>query len=285
VTVPHAPASAPGPAAGAGGAELAGTAAGAPPVATTEPGVPTPAGGETAQAGGEAAAPEGDEGAPVLDAPPSGERRTVRRKRVVSGDRPPRSRQEAKLLLRQADARAAQLEWSDARAAYERVAAGRYLRDRALLGMARIAFETKDTAGAIAHAHKALRSGAGDRARILLGHAYYKQGNFARALEYYQAVLRANPRNEEARRAAEDARDRLGRGVTGRIPRLAGKWRVSRPPAPVRRAPAGDRHVGPATPRSRLPSGRERPAGPGTFSQPWCHRTRGGRAAPARRPQ
>jgi serine/threonine protein kinase len=211
VTVPHAPASAPGPAAGAGGAELAGTAAGAPPVATTEPGVPTPAGGETAQAGGEAAAPEGDEGAPVLDAPPSGERRTVRRKRVVSGDRPPRSRQEAKLLLRQADARAAQLEWSDARAAYERVAAGRYLRDRALLGMARIAFETKDTAGAIAHAHKALRSGAGDRARILLGHAYYKQGNFARALEYYQAVLRANPRNEEARRAAEDARDRLGR--------------------------------------------------------------------------
>ena len=102
------------------------------------------------------------------------------------------------------------MKWDAARDLYGRVAKGKLLRARGHLGLARVAFETKDMDGAIEHAKSALKAGAGEPARMRLGYAYFKKGRYADALRHYEEVLKKNPGNKEAQRAADTARARLG---------------------------------------------------------------------------
>ena len=123
---------------------------------------------------------------------------------------PPRSRREANALLSEARGFEAELKWANARANYERVSKGKYQRSSGFLGMAKVAFETKQTGTAIKYAERALKAGAGDAARMLLGHAYFKKKNYIKAIKYYEGVLENSPNNKEAQRSLREARKRNG---------------------------------------------------------------------------
>ncbi|MCE9576855.1 MAG: tetratricopeptide repeat protein, partial [Deltaproteobacteria bacterium] len=122
----------------------------------------------------------------------------------------PKTEREATALLAEARSAASALRWPEARDAFGRVAQGKFYRGQGLLGQAKVAWETKDVDGAIALADQALAAGGGDAARVLLGHAYYKKADYARALSYYDAVLKHNPNDAEAKRSAELVRVKLG---------------------------------------------------------------------------
>ena len=123
----------------------------------------------------------------------------------------PRNKREARALLRVASKHKARTEWAEAREAYQRVAEGKYLRAEGYVGLARIAFETKETDGAIKYAEKALAAGARADAWMILGHGYYKKGRYAEALKYYELVLEKRPGNKEAQSSAALARRQLGK--------------------------------------------------------------------------
>jgi serine/threonine-protein kinase len=132
----------------------------------------------------------------------------VEDKKPPMSDKPPRSRTEAKELLRLGKAAEAQLKWAEARAYYERVAKGKFAKADGLLGIANVAWQTKDIDSAIEFGQKALGAGAGDAARMLLGHAYYKKGQFDQAIAMYKAVLKNDPKNTEAQRALRAAEEK-----------------------------------------------------------------------------
>ena len=112
--------------------------------------------------------------------------------------KPPRDKKDAKLLLAKARSAEASRKYPEARQLYERVANGKYQRVDGLLGIANVAWQTRDVDGAIQYAQKAIDEGAGDSARLLLGHAYYKKGRFDDAIAMYRAVLKNDPKNAEA---------------------------------------------------------------------------------------
>jgi tetratricopeptide (TPR) repeat protein len=112
--------------------------------------------------------------------------------------KPPRDKKDAKILIAKARSAEASRKYPEARQLYERVAGGKYQRVDGLLGIANVAWQTKDVDGAIQYAQKAIDEGAGDSARLLLGHAYYKKGRFDDAIAMYKAVLKNDPKNAEA---------------------------------------------------------------------------------------
>jgi eukaryotic-like serine/threonine-protein kinase len=122
---------------------------------------------------------------------------------------PPLSRAQAAQLLRGAHAFEAELKWDAARRNYERVARGRYNRALGLLGLAKVAFETKQVDEAIRYAEKALNAGGGDAARMLLGHAHFKNRDYGKAASYYEAVLKRKPSHKEAQHSLREAQRRL----------------------------------------------------------------------------
>jgi tetratricopeptide (TPR) repeat protein len=130
--------------------------------------------------------------------------------RALKNDGIPRNEKEAKALLAEAKTTVAKLDWAKARDLYARVADGKYHRDQGLLGMAKVAWETRDVDGAIALAQQALKAGAGDPARTLLGHAYFKKNEYAKALQYYEAVLQNRPNDPEVKRSVEALRAKMG---------------------------------------------------------------------------
>jgi eukaryotic-like serine/threonine-protein kinase len=127
--------------------------------------------------------------------------------RPRSGDR--LSEAEASALLDRADALANQGNWARARKAYAQVAASDRFLGKAYLGMARASFELGDASGTIEHATKALRNGGGNQARMLIGQGFYKKGEYADALRYFDAVLKRDPGYKGARAAADLARKKL----------------------------------------------------------------------------
>jgi serine/threonine protein kinase len=143
------------------------------------------------------------------DSRPEGERASADR-RPDRGS-VPRSAQEAKALLQDAGKLVSQLDWEGAKEKYELVAAGKFQRQQAYLGLATVAFQAKRADDVITYAK---RAGNSLRARVLLGHAYYQKQDFATALDYYESVLRQDRNHTEAQNGAKAARDEL----SGRAP-------------------------------------------------------------------
>ena len=104
-------------------------------------------------------------------------------------------------------ARAA-MDWELARSLYQRVASSRYRKADGYVGLAKVAFENKDADAAIKYAEKA---GSTIGAWMVLGHAYFKKGRYADALEQYEKVLKKDPGNKEALTNANLARRKLGK--------------------------------------------------------------------------
>jgi serine/threonine protein kinase len=128
------------------------------------------------------------------------------------GSGAPGSAQEARALLQDAEKRVSRLDWDGAKHKYERVASGKFQRQKAYLGLAQVAFETKRADDAISYAR---RAGDSPQARVLLGHAYYQKREYSRALHYYKLVLSEKPDHTEAQNGAKAARDKLGGGEAG----------------------------------------------------------------------
>ena len=53
-------------------------------------------------------------------------------------------------------------------------------------------------------------AGAGDEARKVLGHLYFRKGNYEQARLYYEAVLKNDPNNEEIRGTFNATLKKLG---------------------------------------------------------------------------
>ena len=58
-------------------------------------------------------------------------------------------------------------------------------------------------------ANKAVRNGAGDEGRKLLGHLYNKKGNYEQALTYYEALLKSHPGDAEIREQLNSLRAKI----------------------------------------------------------------------------
>ena len=122
------------------------------------------------------------------------------------------SRKEASSLLFDAKRHVARLEWEEARKNYRRVAASSYYKAQAELGLAEVAFQTQNHDLAISHAR---RAGGSPEARMILGNALYRKGDYKGALGAYEVILREKPGHNEAKRAAERAREAMS-AVPGR---------------------------------------------------------------------
>ena len=123
-----------------------------------------------------------------------------------NGTRGPRNRAQAIKMLRRANAFKSRLRWREAKNLYQIVANSQFKSRDGYLGLAMIAFETKQTKQVIEYASKAGRS---VKARMLLGHAHYKRGEYAKALSFYEKVLAVKPNNKEAARSRDAAKARL----------------------------------------------------------------------------
>jgi serine/threonine protein kinase len=185
----------------------AGNVAGAPDASPAVAVAPADGGHQAAVGDAGQVAPVGvqkpDREKPIKKPPDKG-------KDLLARKGPPRSKAEANELLREGAKAEAALEWSRARRLYERVAKGKYYRARGLLGIAKVAFETKQLDEAIKYARKALDAGGGNSARMQLGHAYFKKKDYQQAIKYYEAVLQRNPKSREAQQSLNEARKRAG---------------------------------------------------------------------------
>ncbi len=129
-----------------------------------------------------------------------------------SGGKPgvPRTDKEAAALLATADKAYKQLDWPTAIDGYQRVIQSKHYTGQAYLGLSKATWQNKNVDGAIVAAEKALRNGAGDEARKVLGHLYYRKGNYQQAKVFYEAVLKNDPRNEEIRGTLNATLKKLG---------------------------------------------------------------------------
>jgi tetratricopeptide (TPR) repeat protein len=102
------------------------------------------------------------------------------------------------------------LDWPTAIESYQKVIASKQHLAQAYLGLAKATWQNKNVDGAIVAADKALKAGAGDEARKLLGHLYFRKGNYAEAKKYYEQVLKNDPGNEEVKRTLNATLEKLG---------------------------------------------------------------------------
>jgi eukaryotic-like serine/threonine-protein kinase len=126
---------------------------------------------------------------------------------------PPHDKREAEQLLDEAKVQTTQMDWQRARGLYERVSKGRFRRAEGLLGLANVAWQTNDVDAAIGYAQKALEAGGGDAARMMLGHAYLKNGAYDQAIAQYHAVLKNNPGSKEAHKSLREAQRQQARAA------------------------------------------------------------------------
>jgi serine/threonine protein kinase len=121
---------------------------------------------------------------------------------------PPRDKREAEQMLGEARASVSQMDWTHARSLYDKIARGKLRRAEGLLGIANVAFQTKDFDTALEYISKSLQAGGGDPARVLLGHVYMKRGLTDEAIAQYRKVLEHDPNNREARDAFAETQQR-----------------------------------------------------------------------------
>ncbi|HKA89474.1 MAG TPA: protein kinase [Haliangiales bacterium] len=118
---------------------------------------------------------------------------------------PPKTKREADKIFDEARSATTSMEWTRARQLYSRLSKGKFRKADGLLGMANVAWQTKEIEDAVQYAKASLDAGGGDPARLMLGHAYLKKGQMDEAIMLYRAVLRSNPKNREAQKALAEA--------------------------------------------------------------------------------
>jgi tetratricopeptide (TPR) repeat protein len=119
---------------------------------------------------------------------------------------PARNVKEARRLISEARGHVGRTEFEEAKAKYGRVVKSRFLNQMGYLGLSDVAFQEKDGKKAIKYAKKAGKSA---KARMALGNAYFKQGNYRESLKIFNGVLDKNPGHKEAQSHAKAARQKL----------------------------------------------------------------------------
>jgi eukaryotic-like serine/threonine-protein kinase len=122
----------------------------------------------------------------------------------------PTTAEGARALLGEADRLLKAHDWDSALDAYSRLARSSYLKRDAYLGQAYASWQLNRVDKTIEFAQKAVKAGAGVDARKMLGHAFFKKGNYRQALAYYKEILEVNPKDKEVLEAVVEAEKRLG---------------------------------------------------------------------------
>ncbi|MCB9565260.1 MAG: tetratricopeptide repeat protein, partial [Kofleriaceae bacterium] len=122
----------------------------------------------------------------------------------------PKTADDAKKLLAEAQGKLKDNDWNAALDMFSRLSQSSFHRKDAYLGMANASWQLSHVNEAITYAQQAVRAGAGDAAKTILGHAYFKKGNYRQALIYYDEVLKHDPDNKEVKAAAKAAAERMG---------------------------------------------------------------------------
>ena len=148
--------------------------------------------------------------APVADVKPDTPQQPDHDVKDPKPYRPTAHKIDARRVLAQARAAEASMQWAEARDAYTRVLESGGQRGAALTGLASVAWQTKNLAKTIELAKQAIKAGGGTKARMLLGHAYFKQRDFAAAAKEYDAVLKQHPDDREAQNALSAAKQKGG---------------------------------------------------------------------------
>jgi serine/threonine-protein kinase len=173
-----------------------------PPVAPPAPVVePPPAAPEV-----EAAAAEGDDQGEE-EAPPEKEP-TGRRGKGRHAPAGP-TRAESRKMLKDGERLLHLEKFSEARGIFQKLAASKRDRGRALVGLAEISFQEKKYAEAVKSAQLAAGSGGGVRARVLQGDANFRLNHFKEAAKAYEDALKLDPANASAKSGLALANKRM----------------------------------------------------------------------------
>lgn len=151
-----------------------------------------------------------DPKAPGVDEPVVADtpRKRPHKPRAPKRTGPARNDKEARRLLNEARGHVANTEWEEAKRKYKRVVTSRFRKQQGFLGLSDVAFQEKNGKLAIKYAKKA---GNSIKARMALGNAYFKQGDYKASLKIFKGVLAKSPGHKEAQSHAKAARQQLKR--------------------------------------------------------------------------
>jgi serine/threonine protein kinase len=99
--------------------------------------------------------------------------------------------------------------FAEARALFEKLAKSKRDRRVAMLGLAEIAFQEKNYAEAVHAARLATERGGGVKARVLLGDAHFRLGQYKEAAKAYEDALKLEPGNASAKTGLSLAQKRM----------------------------------------------------------------------------
>ncbi len=117
---------------------------------------------------------------------------------------------EARRMLQKAHEACAGQRYSEAEELYNRVRASGLERGPSLTGLAEVAFQQEHYPEAVRLGHRAIESGGGVAARMVLGNSYFKLGKYDEAIGEYRGVLKIDNGHAEARSNLAAAERRKG---------------------------------------------------------------------------
>ncbi|HWE26611.1 MAG TPA: serine/threonine-protein kinase, partial [Polyangia bacterium] len=117
---------------------------------------------------------------------------------------------EARRMLQKAHEACTSERYAEAEELYNRVRASGLERGPSLTGLAEVAFQQEHYPEAVRLGHRAIESGGGVAARMVLGNSYFKLGKYDDAIGEYRGVLKIDNGHAEARENLAAAERRKG---------------------------------------------------------------------------